>query len=413
VGSIPCVPTTVEMSACGTKPKWRRVGITSAFGCIADEKCSLRAFQLLTRSGPWGHRLSGGTAGRDVLFLGLLKAGVAKQVDVGKGRWTMVAKHVGLSAIAAIAVGLSSVIPTFSQSYPDRMIKIIVPYPGGGPTDVMARLIAQRLSASLGQTVIVDNRPGAGGTIGTKVVASAPPDGYTLQLANLGALVIAPALYKNIDYDPIKSFTPVAIAGISSFVLVVTPTVPAKTVPELIAYAKANPGKLNHGAVLSASPHLLGELFKVRSGTDILFVPYKGTAPVMTDLIGGQIQLAFEAKSALLPLIQQGKLRALAVTSETRWPELPDVPTMSETGFADLTSSFWQGVVAPANTSATVVSKLNATINEGVKSSEMQASFAKLGLDAKTGSPEEFGAIIASDVPKWAEIVRMTGAKAE
>ena len=331
----------------------------------------------------------------------------------GKGRWIMVAMHVRLSAIAAIGLSLSSAAPTYGQSYPDRTIKIVVPYPAGGPTDVMARLIAQRLSASFGQAVIVDNRPGAGGSIGTKIVASARPDGYTLQLANLGALVISPALYKTVDYDPLKSFTPVAIAGISSFALVATPTVPVKTVPELIAYAKAHPGKLNHGAALSASPHLLGELFKVRSSTDILFVPYKGTAPAITDLIGGQIQLAFEAKSALLPLIQQGKLRALAVTSETRWPELPDVPTMSETGFADLTSSFWQGVVAPAGTSAIVVSKLNAAINEGVKSSEMQASFAKLGLETKTGSPEEFGAIIASDIPKWAEIVRITGAKPE
>ena len=325
----------------------------------------------------------------------------------------MVAKHVRLSAIAAIGLSLSSAVPTFGQSYPDRTIKIVVSYPAGGPTDVMARLIAQRLSASFGRAVIVDNRPGAGGTIGTKVVASSRPDGYTLQLANLGALVISSALYKTLDYDPLKSFTPVAIAGISSFALVAIPTVPAKTVPELIAYAKANPGKLNHGAVLSASPHMLGELFKVRSGTDIVFVPYKGTAPAMTDLIGGQIQLAFEAKSALLPLIQQGKLRALAVTSETRWLELPDVPTMSEIGFADLTSSFWQGVVAPAGTPASIISKLNVTINNGVKSSEMQASFAKLGLDAKTGSPEEFGAIIASDIPKWTEIVSITGAKPE
>ena len=185
----------------------------------------------------------------------------------------MIAKHVRLSAIAAIGLSLSSAVPTFGQSYPDRTIKIVVPYPAGGPTDVMARLIAQRLSASFSQAVIVDNRPGAGGTIGTKVVASSRPDGYTLQLANLGALVISSALYKTLDYDPLKSFTPVAIAGISSFALVAIPTVPAKTVPELIAYAKANPGKLNHGAVLSASPHLLGELFKVRSGTDILFVP--------------------------------------------------------------------------------------------------------------------------------------------
>jgi len=325
----------------------------------------------------------------------------------------MVAKRVFLSAIAAIGLSLTSVVPTLGQSYPDRMIKIIVPYPAGGPTDVMARLIAQRLAASFGQTVIVDNRPGAGGTIGTKLVASANPDGYTLQLANLGAIVISPVLYKNIDYDPLKSFTPVAIAGISSLVLVVTPTVPAKTVAELVTYAKANPGKLNHGAALSTTPHLLGELFKVRSGADIVFVPYKGAAPAMTDLMGGQIQLAFEAKSALLPLIQQGKLRALAVTSETRWPELPDVPTMAESGFADLTSSFWQGVVAPAGTPAIVVSKLNNTINEAVKSSEMQASFATLGLDAKTGSPQEFGAIIANDVPRWAEIVRITGAKAD
>lgn len=325
----------------------------------------------------------------------------------------MPAKRVFLSAIAAIALGAAAAGSLRAQSYPDRLIKIVVPYPAGGPTDVMARLIAQWLSSRLGQSVIVDNRAGAGGTIGAKAVASEEPDGYTLLLANLGALAISPALYKKLDYDSIKNFAPVAMAAEGSFLLVVTPAVPARSLHELVAHAKANPGKLNHGAALATSPHMLGELFKISTGTDIVFVSYRGTAPAITDLVAGQVQMTVETKSALLPLVQQGKLRALAVTSATRWPELPDVPTMAESGLPALTATFWQGVVAPAGTPERIVVKLNATINEGVKSPEMRASFAKLGMEPKTGSPQEFGALIARDVRKWAEIVQRSGVKPE
>jgi tripartite-type tricarboxylate transporter receptor subunit TctC len=325
----------------------------------------------------------------------------------------MPAKRLFLSAIAAIAVGAAAAGTVRAQSYPDRLIKIVVPYPAGGPTDVMARLIAQWLSSRLGQSVIVDNRAGAGGTIGAKAVASEQPDGYTLLLANLGALAISPALYKTLDYDSIKNFTPVAMAAEGSFLLVVTPAVPARSVHELVAYAKAHPGKLNHGAALATSPHILGELFKIHSGTDIVFVSYRGTAPAITDLVAGQVQMTVETKSALLPLVQQGKLRALAVTSASRWLDLPDVPTMAESGLPALTATFWQGVVAPAGTPASIVVKLNATINEGVKSPEMRMSFAKLGMEPKTGSPQEFGALIARDVQKWAEIVKRSGVKPE
>jgi tripartite-type tricarboxylate transporter receptor subunit TctC len=325
----------------------------------------------------------------------------------------MPAKRIFLSAITAIALSLTGAGPVSAQPYPNRLIKIIVPYPAGGPTDVMARLIAQQLASTFGQSVIVDNRAGAGGTIGAKAVASADPDGYTLLLANLGALAISPALYKKLDYDPINNFTPVAMAGEGSFVLVVAPAVPAKTTGELVAYAKANPGKLNHGAALATSPHMLGELFKIMTGTDIVFISYRGTAPAIADLLAGQIQMTVETKSALLPLVQQGKVRALAVTSATRWPELPYVPTMAESDLGMLTATFWQGVVAPAGTPGAIVSKLNAAINEGVKSAQMLASFAKLGMEAKTGSPQEFGALIAKVVERWAEIVNLSGVKAE
>jgi tripartite-type tricarboxylate transporter receptor subunit TctC len=301
----------------------------------------------------------------------------------------------------------------FAQFYPDRLIKIIVPYPPGGPSDVMARLIAQRLAAIFSQHVIVENRPGAGGTIGAKAAASAEPDGYTLLLANLGALVITPILYKAADYDPLKTFAPIALGAVGSFVLVVNPAVPVKTIREFVAYAKANPGKLNHGAALGTSPHLLGELFRIKTGTNIVYIPYKGTAPAIADLIGGQVQMTFEAKSALYPLIQEGKIKPLAVTSAARWPELPEVPTMAESGFDDFIFTFWQGLVAPAKTPAAVVDRLNAAVNEAIRSPEMSASLATLGMEGVSGSPHEFSTAIANDAQRWAEIVRLSGAKLE
>jgi len=220
----------------------------------------------------------------------------------------------------------------------------------------------------------------------------------------------APLLYR-LDYDPLRAFVPVAMAAIERQVLVVTPSLPVKTLPELVRYAKANPGKLSYGSAIGIVPHFLMELFKIKSGADILHVPYRGAAPMITDLLAGQIQMTINAKSALLPSIVAGKLRALAVTSAERWRELPDVPTMVEAGYLDQPYDTLFGLVAPAGTPEPVIDKLNAAVNAGLESPELRLSLARLGIEPKLGTPAEFAAIIAADAPRWAEIVRITGIK--
>jgi tripartite-type tricarboxylate transporter receptor subunit TctC len=316
------------------------------------------------------------------------------------------------AAIAAIGLGLALIAPAGAQTYPDKPIRLIVPFPPGGPTDFMARLIAQHVSANLGQ-VIIDNRPGAGGTIAAKAVAAAEPDGYTLLYGSSATLGIAPALYKNADYDPIKSFAPVALVASVPFVLVIAPSVPAKTLAEFIAYAKANPGKLNFGAAIGTPPHLIGELFKVVTGTDIVFVPYKGAAASMTDVLAGQMQMTIEGMTTAVAHIQAGKVRALAVMSPERIAEIPGVPTMIEEGYREFPPASWTGVLAPAGTPTAVVAKVNAAINAGLGSPEIKASFAKFSAQAKIGSPQDFAAFIAVEAPKWAALVKASAAKVE
>jgi len=300
-----------------------------------------------------------------------------------------------------------------AQSYPNRLIKIIVPFPAGGPTDVAARLVVQSLSSSLGQNVIIENQSGAGGRTGSKAAAGAPPDGYTLLLGGTNLNAVIPALYKSLDYDPIKSFTPVASIASDAGVMVVGPTISAKTVMEFVQYAKDHPGKLKYGSAPGLSTHLSAELLKVRTGIDVAFIPYRGGAQAITDLLGGQIDMAFNNKSVLLPLIQDHKLRALAVTTATRWPELPDVPTMNESGFEGFPSESWYGLLAPAGTPASVIEKLNGAVNGALKLPEPRAGLAKLGIDAKIGTAQEFGAVLAEDVRKYDDIVKSTGIKVE
>ncbi len=234
---------------------------------------------------------------------------------------------------ASLALGLAG--PAAAQSYPDKPIKLITPFPPGGPVDVMARFVAQQLSASVGQ-VIVDNRPGAGGTIGAKFAAGAAPDGYTLLLGSSTTLAAATALYKNIGYDPAKSFEPIALISSVPFALAVAPSLPVKNVAELVAYAKAHPGKLNYGAPTGALPHLTAEMFKMFAGIDIVHIPYKGAANAITDMLSGQIDLAFEPTSVLIAHIEDGKVRGLATTGKTRSAQLPDLPTMIESGYRGL-----------------------------------------------------------------------------
>jgi tripartite-type tricarboxylate transporter receptor subunit TctC len=303
--------------------------------------------------------------------------------------------------------------PAASQDYPNHVIKMIVPFPPGGPIDTMARIVAHELSTRLGQEVVVDNRPGAGSTLGSKAAAGAEPDGYTLLFGSSGSLAVAPALYAKLHIDPLKLFTPVASVSLLPHVLVVGPSVPAKTVQEFVAYAKANPGKLNYGAGLGTPPHLLSTLLKAKAGIDVTYIPYKGSAASITDLLAGQTHFTIDGLLGLYPLIKEDKLRALGIARAERWPALPQVPTLVESGFPDFTHDAWTGVVAPAGTPADVVNTLNRAINAGLQSPEMKENLARFSAIAKAGTPQDFAAFMRSELPKWAELVKLAGATAE
>jgi tripartite-type tricarboxylate transporter receptor subunit TctC len=314
------------------------------------------------------------------------------------------------SFAAVIASSLSVGSAVHAQRYPNRTIKLIVPFPAGGATDNAARLVAQRLQAGLGQSVIIENQAGAGGTTGTRQAAIAAADGYTLLMASIGTFGSMPLLYK-LDFDPQRAFAPVATVVFDKSALVVRPSLPVKTVADLVQYAKAHPGKLSYGSAIGIGPHFVAELFKIKSGADIVHIPYRGGAPMVADLIAGQIDMTVNGKSVLLPQIQAGKLRALAVTAGARWRELPDVPTLVETGYMDAPYDTLFGVVAPAGTPESVIGKLNATINEGLRSAEMGEHLMKIGIEPIVTTPQEFADIIAREVPKWAAIVKATGVR--
>jgi tripartite-type tricarboxylate transporter receptor subunit TctC len=322
----------------------------------------------------------------------------------------MTSKRVLLCALACAAVFVAAA-DARAQNYPTKPIRMIVPFPPGGPIDVMGRITGDRLSQGVGQTVVIENRPGAGAVIGSRAVATAEPDGYTLLFGSSGSLAVAPALYGNFDVDPRKAFITVATVALLPHVFVVAPAVPAKTVAEFIAHAKANPGKLNYGAGLGTPPHLLSTLFKVKAGLDIVYVPYKGSAASITDLLGGQTHMTIDGLTGLYPLVRDGKVRPLAVARPARWAELPDVPTLAESGFPDFVIDAWTGVVAPAGTPPQVIAKLNGAINEGLQGNETKASLAKFSAIAKVGTPQDFAAFLAHEMAKWAEIVRLAGAK--
>ena len=317
-----------------------------------------------------------------------------------------------IHATVALALGLAAATAANAQSYPNRPIKMILPFPPGGPIDTMGRLVAQHMTVALGQNVIIENRAGGGSSIGVRAVAMAEPDGYTLLFASSGPLAITPALNKTLDYDPNKSFAPVATVSSGAMVLVVSPSVPAKTVQELVAYAKANPGKLNYGSTIGTPPHFAWGLFSVRTGTNIVYIPYKGAAAAFTDLLAGQIQVNFDATGSLLPHIRDGKLRALAVSSPQRNPDLPEVPTMVESGI-DFLMTFWTAVLAPAGTPPEIVGKLNGVINEALRSNELRASLAKFQVEAKIGTPQDFADFLAAETQKWADVAKAANIKME
>ena len=315
---------------------------------------------------------------------------------------------IALPAASAAAATFIFAGASSAQTYPSKPIKFVVPLAAGGPPDVMARLTAPALSARLGQTVIVENRAGGGGTIGTKQVASATPDGYTLLFSGSN-FTLGPALIKNLGYDSVKDFAPIATVGSGSWILVLAPSVPARSVKELVDYAKANPGKLNWGFSVNTGPTLVGEMFVAATGIDVTRISYKGGPQAIGDLLGGHVNMNFSVTASVLPLIREGKLRALAVTSEARNADLPDVPTMIESGLPRLTRGFWTALLGPVGTSATIVSRLNAEINASLATPEMKASLAKFGYEPKAGSPQDFAALLSEEIEAWKMAAKLAG----
>lgn len=319
-------------------------------------------------------------------------------------------KSLKLLATAAALAGLTGFSAGAAAAYPDHPIRLVVGFSAGGTTDVVARIVGKEISQELGQPVVVENRPGAGSNIGTELVARAKPDGYTLYMVAVTS-AINQTLYKNIKFNLVKDFSPVALAVKVPNVLVVNPKVPAHSVKELVAYAKANPGKLNFASSGSGtSIHMAGELFKQRAGVDILHVPYKGSAPAETDLMGGQVDMMFDNMPAAWPHVKAGKLRALAVTTAERSKTAPDLPTMEESGFPNFDVSSWFGVLAPAGTPADVVNKLNAAVEKAISKPDVQKRFTDLGAVAVKTTPAEFGEFIKSEVATWAKVVKASGA---
>jgi len=309
-------------------------------------------------------------------------------------------------AVAAAAARLLA--PAHAQDYPDRPIRIVVPYPPGGPADTVARVTTQGLGPELGGSVVIENLPGAGGRLATKDVTRAAPDGYTLLLGSSNEYAITPALYK-LDYDPVKELAPVAAVATDSIAIVVNPSLPVYSLKDLVAYSKDHPGKLTSGATVGIITHLALMYFRARMGADMLFVPYKGAAPALADAIGNQIQVTASAKSVLLPLIKAGKLRALAVSAAARWPELPDVQTFRQAGLAGFPGEVLFGLMAPAGTPADVVLKLDAAEEARLRSPEVEAAVAKLGMQTHPLSPQDFINELGDQVQLWKAVITESG----
>lgn len=314
--------------------------------------------------------------------------------------------------VALLGAMLLALAPALShaQSYPSKTIKLVVPFGPGGPTDLAARVVSQVVQTGLGQNVVIENRPGAGGATGSKSVATAEADGYTLLLGTSATLAVVPALVKTPGYDPVKSFAPVAKISDSTTVLIVPPAFPANSVQELVAYGRTNTGKLSYASAgYGNQTQLAAELLLARAGIKAVHVPYKSGAEVVTAVLSEQVQMAFPDISILLGLVQEKKLKALAVTSAARHPQLPDVPTMAESGIADYITTFWTGVLVPAGTPPDIVNALNASVNDGLKSQAVRDSLARVGAQPAPGTPQAFGSFIANEMTKWSAIARTAG----
>jgi tripartite-type tricarboxylate transporter receptor subunit TctC len=297
--------------------------------------------------------------------------------------------------------------------YPTKTIRLVVPLVAGGPTDILARLIAYPLGERLGHQVVVDNRPGAGGNIGAEMVAKSPHDGYTLFMGTSGPISINVSLYPKLGYDPLRDFAPIILSASAPFVVVVHPALPVSNIKQLIALAKTKPGQLNYGQVPGAAAHLASELFKMSAGIDMVFVPYKGAAPANNDLVAGQIQLSFASTPGAMPLVKANRLKALAISSAKRIAKLPELPTIAESGIAGYEASVWYGIVAPAKTPPDIIARLYkesaAILQERATREKMDTN----DFEATVLNPEQFGAFIRSEIAKWGKVVKATGVKAE
>jgi tripartite-type tricarboxylate transporter receptor subunit TctC len=309
---------------------------------------------------------------------------------------------------------LAPTAPGAAQNYPDRVVRIVNPYPPGGSVDVMARLLAQKLGENLGQQFIVENRSGGGGNTGSDSVAKAEPDGYTVLFTAPGPLTVNQTLYSKLTFDPAIDFAPIALFATAPIVLIVNPGVPANNVQELIALARKEPGKINFASAGNGTTnHLSGELFKSMAKVDIVHVPYRGAGPAMNDLIGGHVQMFFDLMPVVLPQVTTGKVRALGAAGAARTSALPDVPTIAEQGVSGFDASSWYGLVAPAKTPEPVLAKLREEVAKALKTPDMVARIRELGSEPGAAFGKDFGAFMAAETKKWAEVIRASGAKAD
>jgi tripartite-type tricarboxylate transporter receptor subunit TctC len=314
----------------------------------------------------------------------------------------------------AVACALLALAQGAPAQYPAKPIRLVVPFPAGESVDATARLVGQSWSAALGQQIVVDNRGGAGGTIGSEAVAKSAPDGYTILWGNSGPLAIGPGLYKKLGYDVTKDFAPVSLVATLPFVLFASPMLPANSAGELVAYAKAHPGEINFGSTgVGSGLHLIAELFKTEAGIRIVHVPYKGVAQALPEIMSGKVQIAFNTIPAFLPHVRAGRLKALMITASSRSPLLPEVPTAPEAGLPGVIGTGWHAVVAPAGTPRDIVAKLNQTLAATVAAPDMRNALVAQGAQPVGGSPEELRAFMQDEAKKWARVIEVSGARAD
>jgi len=321
-------------------------------------------------------------------------------------------KYTSRRTVCALTLALFSTLA--SAAFPDKPLRLIVPFPAGGAADLMARSMAQRLGTELGQPIVIDNRAGAGGQTAAEAAAKSPPDGHTLFFATMGTQAINPALYRKLRYDPLKDFAPISLTHITPRVLVVGPSLPAKDIAELIALAKRKPGALTYGSAGNgSSSHLSGALFETLAGVDMMHVPYKGSAPLLTDILAGRVDMTFDSYTVYETHIQAGKVRPLGVTSKLRMKALAQVPTIAEAGLTGYDVSNWLGVLAPAGTPKEVIATLHAALGRAMANAELRQQLQALGIEPTFGTPEEFAALMRTELTRWAEIVKKSGATAD